>query len=78
LIHVSHQDQGSPRRQRTHHLVGQHEVSHAGFIHNKHISRHPTGARPVRERVYASLLVFPGYVGKIYALIEWLKANPKS
>jgi len=36
---------------------------------------HPTGKTVTREQAYANLLVFPVYVKKVYALIEWLKAN---
>jgi hypothetical protein len=34
---------------------------------------HPTGKEVVREQAYASLVVFPVYVKKVYDLIDWLK-----
>lgn len=37
---------------------------------------HPTGKTIERERAYANLVVFPTYIKKVYALIDWLKANP--
>jgi hypothetical protein len=34
---------------------------------------HPTGKEVSREQVYASLVVFPTYLKKVYDLIDWLK-----
>jgi hypothetical protein len=49
------------------------------FIRNqRNDAGHPTGKTIERERAYANLVVFPVYLRKVYALIEWLKANPKS
>jgi hypothetical protein len=39
---------------------------------------HPTGKIVERERAYANLVVFPTYLRKVYALIDWLAANPKT
>jgi hypothetical protein len=38
---------------------------------------HPTGKLVEREVAYANLAVFPTYLRKVYALIDWMKANPK-
>ena len=39
---------------------------------------HPTGKLIEREMAYANLVVFPSYVKKVYGLISWLKANPRT
>jgi hypothetical protein len=36
---------------------------------------HPTGKTPSRELAFANISVFPGYVKRIYELIEWLQSK---
>ncbi len=43
---------------------------------NRNDAGHPTGKRPSREQMYASLQLFPIYLKKAYDLLEYLKTNP--
>jgi hypothetical protein len=49
------------------------------FIRNqRNDAGHPTGKTIERERAYANLVVFPVYVKKVYAIINWVIANPRT
>jgi hypothetical protein len=42
---------------------------------NRNDAGHPTGKIVQREEAYASLMVFPTYLKKVYELLHWLTAN---
>ena len=45
------------------------------FRNQRNEAGHPSGKSITREQAYANLVIFPVYVKKVYALIDWLKAN---
>jgi hypothetical protein len=45
------------------------------FRNQRNEAGHPTGKPVAREQAYANLVVFPVYVKKVYALIDWLRTN---
>jgi hypothetical protein len=38
---------------------------------------HPTGKTVERDTAYANLILFPVHLRKVYALLAWVKANPR-
>lgn len=48
----------------------------AVFREMRNDAGHPTGKAVSREEAYASLVIFPAYLKKVYGLIEWLKGHP--